>query len=179
MTVVQRRQAERLKASLLVAAELEKQSLPLPRKPRADVPELVKDLTDLEDGALMDLLVEFTRWADYSGGQLAVADVDERYADAYVDQLKAKHLVETYDLPDDTTPKSKRPGVTVARASKSLDPIYQDAVQDKLNAYARRKLLAARHEAFERDAAVVSRELSRRIERDPSARRTARYGGAR
>lgn len=124
--------------------------------------------------------MEFTRWADYSGGQLAVADVDERYADAYVDQLKAKHLIETWDAgDDDERPKSKRPGVTVARAGKAMDPIYQEAVQAKLNAYARRKLLAARHEAFERDAAVVSRELSRRIERDPSARRTARFGGAR
>lgn len=179
MTVVQRRQAEKLKASLLVAAELEKKSLPLPKKPRDEVPELHRDLTDLEDGALMDQLVVFTRWADYSGGQLAVADVDERFADAYVDQLKARHLVETYDLGDEDTPKSKRPGVTVARAGKSLDPIYQEAMQEKLNAYARRKLLAARHEAFERDAAVVSRELSRRIERDPSARRTARFGGAR
>jgi hypothetical protein len=122
----------------------------------------------------MDLLVMFTRWADYSGGQLAVADVDERYADAYVDQLKARGLVETYEADG-----PKKGGVTAARAGKQLDPVYQEAVQDKLNAYARRKLLAARHEAFERDAAVVSRELSRRIERDPSARRTARMGGAR
>lgn len=174
MTVVQRRQAQKLKASLAVAADLEKQHLPLPRRPRSDVPELHGDLTDLEDSDLIDLLVKFTRWADYSGGQLAVADVDERFADAYLDKLKAMGLVETYE---DEGPK--KGGVTRARAGKTLDPVYQEAVQDKLNAYARRKLLSARHEAFERDAAVVSRELTRRVERDPSQRRTARYGGAR
>lgn len=177
MTMVTRKRAEKLKESLVVAAELAKQSLDLPSRPRTDLPELRGDLTDLEDGALMDLLVLLTRWADYSGGQLAVADVDEQYAIAYVDQLKARGLVETYDAGDE--PSSKRAGITVQRASKALDPIYQGAVQTKLNAYARRKLISARHAAFERDAAVVSRELSRRIERDPSARRTARMGGAR
>lgn len=116
----------------------------------------------------------FTRWADYSGGQLAVADVDEKYAEAYLDKLKAMGLVETYD--DEST---KKGGITRARAGKALDENYQNAMQDKLNAYARRKLLAARHEAFERDAAVVSRELTRRTEREPSQRRTHRYGGAR
>ena len=175
MTMVQRRQAEKLKESLVVAAELDKQSLPLPNKPRTDVPELHGDLSDLEDGALMDLLVKFTRWADYSGGQLAVADVDERYADAYVDQLKARGLIESWGGEED----GKKRTVTEMRATKHLDPIYQEAVQVKLNAYARRKLLSARHEAFERDAAVVSRELTRRLERNPSERRTARHGGAR
>lgn len=180
MTMVTRKRAAKLKESLVVAAELAKQSLDLPSRPRTDLPELHGDLTDLEDGSLMDLLVLLTRWADYSGGQLAVADVDEQYAIAFVDQLKARGLVETYDAGDEQdTPKGKRAGITVQRASKALDPIYQGAVQTKLNAYARRKLISARHAAFERDAAVVSRELSRRIERDPSARRTARLGGAR
>jgi hypothetical protein len=128
----------------------------------------------------MDQLVLLTRWADYSGGQLAVADVDEAFAKSYVDQLKAQGLVESWQSGEDTDePKGKRPGVTVARAGKTLDPIYQTAVQEQLNAYARRKLLSARHEAFERDAAVVSRELTRRLERSPSERRTARHGGAR
>ena len=140
----------------------------MPRRPRSDVPELHGDLTDLEDGALMDLLVAFTRWADFSGGQLALAEVDETYAEALIDKLKAFGYV-----------KGSGDKVTTARAELQTTPEYLDASQEKLTAYARRKLLAARHAAFERDAAVVSRELSRRIERDPSARRTARMGGAR
>lgn len=113
--------------------------------------------------------MKFTRWADYSGGQLAVADVDEAFAVEYIDKLKAMGLVQTY---------GEKGGVTRARAEKRLDPVYEEAMQEKLNAYARRKLIAARHEAFERDAAQVSRELTRRTEREPSVRRTARYGGA-
>lgn len=168
MTQVRRRQVQRLKDSLRVAAELEKADLPLPRKPRTELPELHGDLSDLEDGALMDLLVRLTRWADFSGGQLALAEVDETYAEALIDKLKALGYVRAGD-----------DKVTKARAEMQLEVEYQAAVQDKLTCYARRKLLTARHGAFERDAAVVSRELSRRIERDPSQRRTARMGGAR
>jgi len=112
--------------------------------------------------------VRLTRWADFSGGQLALAEVDETYAEALLDKLKALGYV-----------KGSGDKVTTARAEMQLDDDYQAAVQSKLEAYARRKLLIARHTAFERDAAVVSRELSRRIERDPSQRRTARMGGAR
>lgn len=112
-----------------------------------------------------------TRWADYSGGQLALAEVDESYAEEYVDKLKAIGLVQTYD--------EGKGGVTRARAEMRLDPIYDEGMQEKLNAYARRKLISARHSAFERDAAMLSRELTRRTEREPSVRRTARYGGAR
>lgn len=108
-----------------------------------------------------------TRWADFSGGQLALAEVDETYAEALLDRLKALGYIRGGDEK-----------VTKARAEMQVADDYQEAVQAKLEAYARRKLLQARHAAFERDAAVVSRELSRRIERDPSARRTARYGGA-
>lgn len=122
--------------------------------------------------------MKFTRWADYSGAQLALADVDEKYAEAYVDQLKARGLVEGAWASEDDKP-TKRPTLAELRANKALDPVYQDAITAKLEAYARRKLIGARHEAFERNASVVSRELSRRIERDPSARRTARMGGAR
>ena len=176
MTTLKRRQAEELTERLRVAAELAEIGLPLPKKPRTDVPDLAGvDLTDLEDGALMDQLVKLTRWADYSGGQLALADVDEAFAKQYVEQLTAQNLVETWEAGADD---KKKPGVTVARAAKASDPVYVEAKQEQLNAYARRKLLSARHEAFERDAAVVSRELTRRLERSPSERRTARYGGA-
>lgn len=112
--------------------------------------------------------MEFTRWADYSGGQLALADVDEKFATAYIDRLKAMGLV-----------AGGSEKVTTARAASSLEPEFVEAQQTQLEAYARRKLLTARHEAFERDAAVISRELTRRVERDPSVRRTNRLGGAR
>ena len=181
MTVVQRKQAERLKESLQVEAEMARQSLPIPRRPRTETPELRGDLTDLEDSALMDLLVLFTRWADFSGGQLAVADVDERFASAYVDQLKAIGLIESWGGEEEVGPRGgvRKRTVTEMRAAKQSEPMYREAIQAKLNAYARRKMLTAVHEAFERDAAVVSRELTRRLERSPSERRTARYGGAR
>lgn len=168
MTQVRRRQVKELKESLRVAAELEKEELPLPRRPRTDLPELRGDLSDLEDNALIDLLVVMTRWADYSGGQLALAEVDESYAEALLDKLKAFAYVQ-----------GAGDKVTTVRAELQMDEEYQDGVQAKLTAYARRKLLTARHTAFERDAAVISRELSRRIEREPSLRRTSRLGGAR
>ncbi len=169
MTVVRRRQQEKLKASLQVAAQLEKESLPLPSRPRTDVPELAGDLTDLEDAELMNQLVLLTRWADYSGAQLAVADVDEKFADALLQRLRAMSTVRA----------SGAEKITVAKAEAESDPVMVEATDAKLEAYARRKLLQARHEAFERNAAVVSRELTRRVERDAPQRRVHRYGGGR
>lgn len=69
--------------------------------------------------------------------------------------------------------------VTAAKAARANDPAVLRAEERLLFAYALRKVLTARHEAFERDAFAVSRELTRRLGRDPVERRTHRFGGGR
>jgi hypothetical protein len=61
------------------------------------------------------------------------------------------------------------------QARQAQDPDVARTRQQQLDAYAYRKLLEARHEAFVRDAAVVSRELTRRVDRDGPTRRNDRW----
>lgn len=143
-------------------------SLSMPRRP-SDEPELPDDPTDLDDSELMSLLVLLTRWADYSGAQLAMAAVDERTADTLYDKAKAVSMVRGYGGKEDR--------VTMAKARLEDDEDVQRFRQEQLDAYAYRKLVEARHEAFVRDAAVVSRELTRRVDRDAPQRRGDRWGG--
>lgn len=102
-----------------------------------------------------------------------MAFVDERVADAVHEKAKALSAVRTWGDDDDE-------GVgKVARrqARQASDPDVSRTRQEQLDAYAYRKLLEARHEAFVRDAAVVSRELTRRVDREAPERRTNRWGG--
>jgi hypothetical protein len=146
-------------------------SLGLPRQPEDDPPELPRDLSDLNDRELIDLLTEINRWADYSGGQLALAESDERSLEFAKAQAENAALVRNYG--------GGRDSVQAAKAARSSDPLVLEAERKLLFAYALRKVLNARHEAFERDAFAVSRELTRRLGRDPVERRTNRYGGGR
>jgi len=101
-------------------------------------------------------------------GQLALAEVDERYADALLTRLEAQALIRDWGGARDDR-------VTLAKAKRDGDPDVQ-AAQDELQvAYARRKLVQALVEASEKNVAVVSRELSRRIGNEPTDRRERRW----
>jgi hypothetical protein len=179
VTLVATRRAETLRASLQRAAELVKDGLALPARPRGNQPDLYgADLSDLSDHDLIRKMTLFARWADYSGGQLAVAEVDEKYAQELLDRLTAMGLVEAAEpAEEERGPRGGAPrsgGITVGRARKKLDPVYKDAKDAHLAAYAGRKLIAAIHAALERDAALCSRELTRRTDRSGVERRTVR-----
>lgn len=51
---------------------------------------------------------------------------------------------------------------TVLKAQRDLDPLVQELKQDIANRYAYRKLVGVLFTNVERDAALVSRELTRR-----------------
>jgi hypothetical protein len=98
-----------------------------------------------------------------------MAAVDERTADTLYDKAKAVSMVRGYGGKEDR--------VTMAKARLEDDADVQRFRQEQLDAYAYRKLVEARHEAFVRDAAVVSRELTRRVDRDAPQRRGERWAG--
>ncbi len=110
-----------------------------------------------------------TRWADYSGAQLAMAAVDERVAEALHDKAKAISVVRDWGGKDDR--------VNVAKARLETDEDVVTTRQALLDAYAYRKILEVRYEAYVRDAAVVSRELTRRVDREAPERRSHRWAG--
>lgn len=99
-----------------------------------------------------------------------MAAIDERAAETLYDKAKAIAVVKGW-----TGGKEDR--VTLAKARMEEDDDVVAYRQDLLDAYAYRKLLEARHEAFVRDAAVISRELTRRVDREAPERRGNRWAG--
>lgn len=139
-----------------------------PPAPDSQPPTLQTDIDDLTDKQLMDLFVRFTRWTDYFQNQLAIEEIYEHHAEMEIRRLEGLYLTRN-------RPEKASEAVTWVRASMETDPEirhYRDAL--KLY-YARRKLKQMLFESSERDAAVVSRELTRRTDvKNPGYRRADR-----
>jgi len=116
----------------------------------------------------MALFVQLTRWTDYLQNQTAIEEIRERYADAEVRRLEGLYMTAN-------KPERVSEAVTWVRAQMELDPEVQRARDVLRVVYSRRKLKAMLFESTERDAAVVSRELTRRTDtRSPGYRRADR-----
>jgi hypothetical protein len=132
------------------------------------LPKLEANLDDLPDHDLMALFVQLTRWADYLQNQLTIEEIRERYADAEVRKLEGLFMTAN-------KPERVSEAVTWVRAQMETDPYVQIARDTLKVVYARRKLKQMLFESAERDAAVVSRELTRRTDaRSPGYRRADR-----
>jgi len=116
----------------------------------------------------MELFSQFIGWQNYVSVSLAEADVAENDAETAVKYAEATALVETW-----TGAKEDR--VTVARAERELAPDVRKARDAYNKAYAHRKRVSVLVDNFERSAALISRELSRRIGREPVDRRQLRW----
>lgn len=139
-----------------------------PEAPGGDLPKLGEDIDDLTDKQLMNLFVQFTRWTDYFQNQLAVEEIFEHHAEMEVKKLEGLYLTRN-------RPEKASEAVTWVRAQMESDPEIR-ALKDRLKVYyARRKLKQMLFESSERDAAVVSRELTRRTDaKSPGYRRADR-----
>jgi hypothetical protein len=129
-----------------------KTGLYLPDKPIGDIPALPTDITVLADEDLMILYTDFTVWADYAASQLSVAAAEEREYGRLHDLKKAREMAVT---------SSAKGSVTAARAAAE-----EGAAGDGYRAserYSYRKILESISGNLERDAALLSRELSRRL----------------
>jgi hypothetical protein len=132
------------------------------------MPRLEPDIDDLTDKQLMNLFVTFTRWTDYFQNQLAIEEIYEHHADMEVRKLEGLYLTRN-------RPERASEAVTWIRAQMESDPEIQKARDTLKVYYARRKLKAMLFEGAERDAAVVSRELTRRTDaKAPGYRRADR-----
>lgn len=151
--------------SLEAKRKLEQHQIALPTRPRYDAPDPPEDLTELSDAALMRLFARVTRWSEYLSAQVAAAEIDERYADARVDKIKALKSLEY---------KGEKT-VTAAKAYAYTDDDYLAASEEQQRAYAFRKLISAVYDNSERTSALLSRELTRRVNRDVYDRRTDRW----
>lgn len=149
-------------------ARLEREGLELPRKPKGEVPQLPHELAELSDDLLMRLFSRLTRWADYLAVQVTLAEIDEGSAESILGHAKAVVLVRDWG-------GTKEDRVTVARAEQTLDPDVRNALSVYQQAHAYRKMIGVLYSNVERDAGTVSRELTRRVGREPLERRDRRW----
>jgi hypothetical protein len=160
--------AELSKHRIAVKAELTKKGLKFPGRPRYPLPKLPVNLTDIAYEEVMVLLVKFTRYQDHLAGELALYEIDESTAATMVEVAKAKHLVHAW-----TGASGDR--VTVAKAEAVIDSSVREYEEAMIMAKSHRKGYSVLVESLARDAAVVSREITRRGGGAPVERRANRY----
>lgn len=134
-------------------AALEKvmdQGFALPENPE-DQPKLPHDLDDLDDRGLMEEFSLFTAWADYANAQVGLAVITERAAELDLELQTSRYFSDA--------PKK---AVTITKAEALQDPNVYEARQKYEEAYAYRRLVSDLADRYERDAAILSRELTRR-----------------
>jgi hypothetical protein len=149
-------------ASEAAAATLKEQGFRVATKPLVQkIPSLPRDITSVTDEALMDLFVNVTSWVDYLSVQVACAQVDERSAQKALDLAEANAMASGW-----TGGRDAR--VALAKAKLATDPNVVALSEDLDDKHAYRKLIETLANNLERDAALVSRELTRRVS-GPSA----------
>lgn len=113
----------------------------------------------------MSLFRALTEWGSYQGARLAVAEVEEAYAEAEVKRLESIAQAKN----------SGAKNVTTIKSMTYTDPEFIEAKDTHFKAYANVKLLRGIYEATEKRATLLSRELTRRVGRDPREGRNGRW----
>lgn len=148
-------------ASLEAKRKLDLQRIFMPTRPANEFPDLPEDPTELFDSDLMRLFVRLTKWAEYLSAQLAVAEVDERYAEAGVERVRA---VKGFDF--------RKPDV---KTKAYTDEDFLAAQESFEAAHAYRKLVNVAYTNAERNSSLLSRELTRRVNRTEGEGRVGRW----
>ena len=115
----------------------------------------------------MELFAQYVAWENFVGEELVRAEVEELRAENYKRLVEAR-FVAGYESP------LKTGKVTAAKSAAKSDPDVEAADDRYIRAYAMRKVLQEQQASLARTSAFVSRELSRRIGREPVDRRSAR-----
>ena len=146
--------------------QLEMQGLILPDSPSEGV-DLPEDVSEMDNKDLMILFARFTAWCDYASAQVGLAVISEREAERELDRREA-NAWRALDVP--------RATVAMAKALITLDIDVQKARMDLDEHHAYRRLVTDLAARYERDAAVLSRELTRRTsEHSPKTARRERW----
>jgi hypothetical protein len=125
-----------------------------PVAPDAHPPEVPFDLGELTADEMMNLFAEFSAWAGYAAVKVAEAEAMEEDAEGDLKVAEARFII--------TETEGGEEKVTVARSRRDQDPEIVRLRKLLRQRRAVRKLLATYFSNYERSAAVLSRELTRR-----------------
>jgi len=138
-----------------VIESLDELGFGLSAKPTEGIPELPRDITELDDEGLMDLFVQFTQWNDHLAGVQAVAIINERESQRNLDNYESTSLLKKWT-------GTKGETITFVKAQIAASDEMQALAIDLDTKYAFRKLIEIRTDGVEKNSRVVSRELTRR-----------------
>ena len=113
----------------------------------------------------MSLYSQMVSWVNYAKAEVVQAEVIEEYKLSALRQTEAFTLISQWD----TTKKGDT--VTMAKARRDVDSEVVICVKNHREARAYRKMVDTVFDRCERNANVLSRELSRRISMTPVERR--------
>lgn len=122
----------------------------------------------VDDEALMELFAKAVSWQNFAASVAVESEVREADAEQALATEEASVMIRSW-----TGAKEDR--VTISRAQRDVDPTVQEALKSLHAIKAARKRAQTVRDNAERIASLVSRELSRRIGRDPVERRNARW----
>jgi hypothetical protein len=125
-------------------------------RPTMEVGHLPADITTLSSEELGEKFTVLTAWADYASSQLAIAQIEERASQRKLDLIENKLLVTKLG----NAVKGER--VTLVKAQIAIDQDVMDLTLEYDEKYTYRKLVEMLLNNYERDIALVSRELTRR-----------------
>jgi len=135
--------------------------------PSFPIPTIPDEVTDLTDDELMSLFRQHVEWQNYLAVKIGDAELAETRAENSLKRAEAKF-----------TSKAENDKLWKAKGERDADETYVVAKDAHTEAYATRKALQIVAGNCERSANFLSRELSRRIGREPNNRRNDRWGGA-
>ena len=136
-------------------------------RPGDEIPPVPENVTELGDPELMEQFRLFIAWHNF---------IEEQMVDAEIEEIKATNnfkVVEARELA-----AAEGATVTAKKAAARTTENYTQAEDRFVNAKARRKVLSIQVDALDRTTQFISRELSRRIGREPVARRQHSRSGA-
>jgi hypothetical protein len=125
-----------------------------PSAPSHHPPEVSLDLGELTPDEMMNLFAEFSAWAGYAAVKVAEAEAAEDDAEGDLKVAEARFIINETEGGEEK--------VTVARSRRDSDPEIVKLRKELRRRRAVRKLLSTYFGNFERSAAVLSRELTRR-----------------
>ena len=123
---------------------------------QSEQPKMPRDISMLDSDELSFLFTQLTAWSNFVAGQLAAAQVDEHVLNKKKDSLEARLFLDK----DNSKVKGER--VTLIKAQVAADSKVEDLENQLTHAYAYRKMVEVVANNFERDVALVSREITRR-----------------
>lgn len=137
-------------------------------RPQYEVPQVPLDLTMIDDDALMTVFAKAVGWQNFAASLAVELEVREAEAETRLAFHEAEVMIRSW-----TGAKEDR--VTIARAQRDQDATVQMAQGVLHNNKAARKRAQTVRDNAERIASLVSRELTRRVGRDPVDRRQTRW----